>query len=109
MKKFADHIYIIIFLALCIVPCFGMIFFYSESSAEKRTLAEFPDLFTEGTINTEYPTQFEEYISDHFFLREKLGTANSLMMGYLFQTSAEDSVIVGKDNWLFYQSTEMII
>ena len=107
MKKTLAFAFIIIIILLCLVPFFGMLFYNSENAgaAEQRTLAEFPKLIEEGTINLSFGSEFEDWFADHFAFRSELVNANSVLREKIFSTSSEDDVIIGKNGWLFYTET----
>lgn len=75
-----------------------------QTNHEKRDLAEWPE-FSIETIS-DYPGAVEDYINDHLPFRDQLIQLNSAMEYYLFHSSTSDSVLVGKDNWLFYADTD---
>lgn len=106
MKKTIRIIYVVLFLAICIAPVALMPFFGSDTSAENRELSEMSSFINEdGTMNLEWPSEFETYLSEHFAFRQNLVTLDSIIKAYVFRTSANDSVIVGQNGWLYYAST----
>ena len=77
-----------------------------QENTENRSLADFPSARTEeGKLNTSFFEQFEAWFTDHFALRSELVTAYGSLSKTVFATSAEDSVIIGKDGWLYYAET----
>ena len=89
-----------------LLPAVLMPFLRSDAGAENRTLAEKPALKTEdGSLNRDFFTDAEAWFSDHFALRGQLVTGYGRLTKSLFATSAEPSVIVGKDGWLYYTDT----
>ena len=94
-------------MALLFVPSVTMPFFSDDGSSENRELAEFPQLRGEdGSFNGGYTDELDSWISDHIGFRKLLAGANSAWQSKLFGKSAEESVIVGDDGWLFYAETE---
>lgn len=94
------------FLLACLVPSAGMLVLPEEPAAANQTLAPPPSLTTkEGKLNPEVLSEATDYIEDHFALRQRLITANAALEGFIFRTSAQDSVLMGKDGWLFYRET----
>ncbi len=107
MKKYFVFFYNVLFLVLCAVPGI-MLFFTSseEDTSENRRLAEKPELSDEnGKFNRDWNTQVQAYVSDHFGFRRKLVEWDSALKAELFHVSAEEDVIIGKDEWLFYTPT----
>ena len=104
MKKL-QVLYIAAFFAVCLVPFVGMAVTGQESSSENRTLAEFPQLKTEESINVQWLNDAGEYFQDHFAFRNELVTANALINGKILGTSTASGVIQGTDGWLYYKDS----
>ncbi len=105
MKKI-QMIFLLIGMAVCLIPFAGMAFRPTNETTENRTMTEFPSLKAEGGgLNRQFPGQFEKWFNEHFAFRNELVSADSKIMGTVFQTSAVDSVIYGTDDWLYYRST----
>ncbi len=79
------YFYIFVFLLLCLFPSAGL-FFTGIPEASKDTVAG---------------TWFER----HFAFREEAVTAYALLLEKGFGVSAQESVITGKDGWLFYKDS----
>ncbi|MBP5354160.1 MAG: hypothetical protein J6Y67_03350 [Lachnospiraceae bacterium] len=101
-KKLA---FIVIYLLVCLAPLVTVGMSKDTSASEKRESAEFPKAVNEGKLNTEYFTQFDAWFSDHMGGRSFLVKAQTAMKETLFGESAESSVILGKNGWLFYGKT----
>lgn len=103
MKKQISAAYIIVFLLLFIFPMGAYKLWgghFDQTNFEKREAAEKP-VFSINAIE-EYPKAYEAYFNDSLPFRNQMITANSLLNLRLFQQSAVESVIAGKDGWLFY-------
>lgn len=70
-------------------------------STEKRQMASKPQ-FSWGTI-ADFPKKYEIYFNDNFGLRDMLIKLNNLIKIEYLQTSLPH-VIIGKEDWLFYDS-----
>ena len=106
MKKKLQILYIILFFIACVSPIAFMPFVKTNELAENRKLSELPAFKSEnGSINLNWPSEFETYLSEHFAFRQELVTLDSIEKAAVFKTSSNDKVIVGKDNWLFFAST----
>ncbi len=66
---------------------------------EKRKLVSLPVPAETGL--TGYPKQFEKYFNDQFGLRELLLKAHSWYQFAFFKVSSSNTVVVGKNGWLF--------
>lgn len=105
MKK-GKLIYCILFFTICLCPSLGMLVTKQETSSENRQLSEFPSPKTEeGKINVEWLSQAGDYFQEHFAFRNELVTGNALLHGRLLETSTADSVIQGKNGWLYYKDS----
>lgn len=102
MKKRFIISWCILFVLFLIAPHFLNIF-NDQSDAqnsEKRDMAEFPEL-SFATIE-DFPSDFETYYNDALPFRSNLIQINSLMNYTLFKESSVSKVLIGKENWLFY-------
>lgn len=105
MWKVLNYIFIVLFLAVCIIPLIfsnkkaGMI-----STVENRALAEFPEIFnSDGKINPELKTGFNSWLNDNIGFRDTLMGFNTKIQYTLFSKINSSDVILGKNGWLFYQ------
>lgn len=106
MKKVLLTAFIVLCFALCLVPSLGMIIAPSNEPIGNERETKLPSLTDEsGEINTEYTTQLGGYFEHHFALRPQAITADAKIQSSLFSVSNNDSVVVGKDGWLYYSST----
>lgn len=71
-------------------------------SDENRALAEKPELSVANIKH--YPAEYEAYFNDHIPFKSDIVKAYSYINTILLKTSSNRSVILGKDNWLFYDS-----
>lgn len=95
-----------VFLTACLIPSAGMLFLPEEPPAANQTLAQPPALIGEdGALNRSVLDEATDYVADHFALRQRLITANAALEAAVFHTSASDSVVLGRDGWLFYRET----
>ena len=69
---------------------------------EKRLQASLPAL--KGTLKdlAAFPRQFEAYYNDHFGFRASLIRGFNYVKVFWFHSSPTDTVLVGKNGWLFY-------
>ena len=105
MRKVLNYIFILLFLAVCIIPLIfsnkkaGMI-----STVENRALAEFPKVFNDdGTVNPELKIGFNSWLNDNIGFRDTLMSLNTKIQYTLFDKINSNDVISGKNGWLFYQ------
>ena len=103
MKKF-NELFLTISFFLITCSAFIMFFFLksydaAEINYEKRALTEKPIFNIENIDN--YGSEYESYFNDHFPYRNELILTNKNIKYELFQY-VEGDVIVGKDQWLFF-------
>jgi hypothetical protein len=77
----------------------------SQPGANEK-LSATPAIHTkDGKWNDSFLRDTATWFSDHFYLRQELISVNNRISSILFQTSGEDSVILGKEGWLYFDST----
>jgi hypothetical protein len=72
------------------------------SPYENRPYACFPHLTLSRQSIMAFPAGFEAYANDRFPLRFQLTALSNFLTWKLFNVSARDDVLAGKDGWLFY-------
>lgn len=109
MKKLLKILFCIVFILMITLPTLSMMFGDGKvgaDNAEKRELAAMPVFKKEdGSINSDFFAEFDDYMSDNFGFRSFLVNAFSTVKASVFKTSSEEDVIIGKDDWLFYSET----
>lgn len=105
MKK-KDLIITIIFVFTLIVPNILYWIFYDNmdhTNYENRSLYEKPVLKLSDIIN--FPKKYENYYNDNLAFKNEIRTKYSEILYDNFNMSSNKKVIVGKDGWLFYNSS----
>ena len=96
-------LWIILFLALCLIPSVGMLFTGETKPSANEILSSRPVLVKrDGSINTAVLDDVTDYIADRFAFRKKLVTAWAQLNASLFHSSAERQVILGSDGWPYF-------
>lgn len=82
-------------------------FFLPEGKvSEKQDLAQMPAVTQEdGSFNEDFPSQYESYLSDNFTFRQEVISAFGKVKYTVFNVSAEEQVIAGSDDWLYFSKT----
>ena len=85
----------------------------NTENTENRQLAEMPSLSFEGAKEftdslKAFPGQFNSFFNDHVPFRSQLIRLNSLLSVEILGDPASDSVVLGKEGWLFYADEESI-
>jgi len=119
MKKTVQYFYIALLIALVLSPFAVFKIFERQidtNNYENRTLADFPvpghtvntgTIFeTEVTIDS-FPGLFDSWFNDHLPFRNQLLSLNGMFDYKILKSSASESVIVGKDGWLFYKGAQV--
>lgn len=110
-KRKLNLVFIVIFLLTITLP---YVFAHRLpqgriSEMENRTLAGYPSLLGEGnTINTEYTSQFENWLSDNLKGRTLLTQLNAAVQYSLFRRIVKTDTMEGKEGWLFANREEQI-
>ena len=105
MRRHRDRIYIVLFLAICILPGAGMFFPAQEEVGANQVLASKPQLIREEKWNPDFLKETDKYVSDHFAFRQQFITMNDRLLAEVFHVSGNDKVVVGKKGWLFFNET----
>lgn len=107
MKKVnvKNIIFIVLFVLILLVPSVSMPFFANAQNTEKRELAEFPGLFSDGGINAAFSSEFNDWVNDRIGFRSNLIYANTVIDRKIFGQSNVEKVVLGKDGWLFFSDT----
>ena len=107
MKKYIfGAIYLLLFFAIALSGVITMPYIKQDGAAEKRILAEFPEIKTaEGKLNiVNFPSGFENWLDDHVGLRA-IWTQQYASLHAALGSSVNDQVIVGSDGWLYFEPT----
>ena len=103
MTKKKAAAWIIAFALLVIGP--GIIYHFAEpyintENTENRQLAEKPVL-SRDNLQT-FASEYNSYYNDHLAFRSQMIEANSILSMNIFRDSSSSSVVLGKNNWLFF-------
>lgn len=95
-KNLTNFIYIVIFLAISIVPLIA--FSDKQAAIGNETKAAKPRL----SDGTELTANVDTYFAQNFGFRNRLVYVQNVLKQNVFRTSGQSEVIVGEDGWLFY-------
>lgn len=105
VKKLGYVLFVGVIAAVCILPA-AVMPWQEENAVGNEQLAPFPELRKEdGNFNTGILNDFADYFADHFGFRHEMITLNDWLTEAAFKTLDSNSVLLGKDSWLFYKST----
>ncbi|MBE6824349.1 MAG: hypothetical protein E7513_03270 [Ruminococcaceae bacterium] len=105
-KKPMLLLFIVACFIICIIPSAGMLFFSSDETISNEDAFEFPPLVNEdNTFNQDIFEQLGTYFEKHFAFRPYVISLDAQIQSKVFKVSNLDTVIVGKDDWLYYSST----
>lgn len=105
-RSVLNRIFVAVFVLLLLVPSAGIALFGLAPPAANEILSPWPHFAdASGSFNTGVLSEFSDWFSDHFALRQHMATAWAKLLSSCFHTSAEDKVLLGKGNWLFFTDT----
>lgn len=105
LKKLGYILFVGVVATICILPV-AVMPWQMEKAVGNEQLASFPELRKEdGNFNTGILNEFADYFADHFGFRHEMITLNDWLTEAAFKTLDSNSVLLGKDSWLFYKST----
>lgn len=106
MKKILQLSFISLVMIMGLVLSIGVLIHGPSQPGGNEKLSDTPALQDkEGNWNDTFLKDTVTWFSDHFYLRQELISVNNRISAMLFHTSGEDSVILGKDGWLYFDST----
>lgn len=99
-------VFVILFTLLLLIPAVSMPFFSGSPNTEKRSLARFPKLISgSGKLNDQFGDELSSWAGDHIGFRSVMINGNVWLQTQLLGRSPEESVILGKEGWLYYSDT----
>lgn len=105
-KQFGFFAFTGVILLLCLVPSAGMLLGGGAEAGGNEALTSLPALRgPEGQWNSDYLTELSDHVEGNYFLRQHLVTAWSALNQKVFHTSITDSVLLGRDGWLYFGDT----
>ena len=107
IRKIFTRLYVVLFTLILLIPFAGMAFPPAESAgAKNQELRAWPALYSEdGRLNLSYPSGMGNYFQDHFALRDQLIMANAGLKSLTVKSDAQEQVIMGREDWLFFNAT----
>ncbi|WP_052293659.1 alginate O-acetyltransferase AlgX-related protein [Azospirillum sp. B510] len=97
-----------VFVAAILVPLAGLLVGGDDPGKEKRRLAPLPPPPASLAELQNLPERLDAYISDHFGLRRGLIRLQSHIMGRLFGKSNTQTVVIGREGWLFFGGDQSV-
>ena len=112
MKKPVQIFYIVVLTVFILLP--GPLYMMVRShidtkNYENRDLASLPDMITQGISRSSidsFPNQFEDWLNDHLPFKNQLLTLSGDIDYHAFKDSNSETVIIGKNGWLFYKGSK---
>lgn len=105
-KKVLLCLFLGLFFLISLTLSVGMIAFGPSQAGANERLSDAPQWQDkEGNWNENYLSDFADWVSDRFFLRQELISLDNWLTATVFGNSGEDKVILGKDGWLFFTET----
>lgn len=101
MKKILSILYCALFLIPCAFFSIGMLI---PGAADATEGANMPKLFADGTVNSDFGDEFEEYFAKSFAYRNNVVDIFSTIKSEIF-SEGNEQVIVGRDSFLFFADT----
>ena len=106
VNKLIYRVFLAVFLVLCLTLSVGVaIWGPSHAGANERLSADARLFDKDGKFNPDYLSDLASWMSDHFFGRQELISTHNYLTGAVFGHSGTDSVILGKDGWLYFADT----
>ena len=97
--------FVVVFFSASLLLSLGILFFGPSQAGANEQLSRPPKLISDGAYNPDILSDAATWVGDHFFLRQELITLNNRLTATFFNTSGAEDVILGRDGWLYYDST----
>jgi hypothetical protein len=104
-KKLSPKNWAFIAIFLLIISAPGIVNFigvYPGENTEQRELAQKPVFKLNKATIAAYPKDYENYMNDNFGIKNSLVYLNNYINVKLLGVSPMDSVLLGKNGWLYY-------
>ncbi len=106
IKNLVQIILIVLFLTVSLFPVLSMVFVGEAQASANEILAAKPQLFKrDGSFNVKVLNDLSDFVADRFAFRKELVTAWARLNAEIFRSSAEEQVVLGTDDWLYYTPT----
>lgn len=106
MKKYFHSLFILLFVAACLIPAAGLAVNGPSPAAGNETPVRAPSLTRpDGSFNVEFLSDAADWFSRSFGFRREMITLDSGLKAGLFRTSPQSLVALGKGDWLYYAET----
>ena len=96
--------FVAVFFAASLTLSLGILFAGPSEAGANEQLSRPPELVSDGAYNPDFLSDASAWVSDHFFLRQELITLDNRLTAVM-QTSGAEDVVLGRDGWLYYDST----
>ena len=102
-SRVAPVAFVVLVMAVLLVPFAGMLVAPTTQSAEKKELAPAPQVLSEdGSPNLGLLADWGDWFEDHYAFRNELVDAGARARRAIFGESAVGNVVVGTEGWLYY-------
>lgn len=109
MKRTFQYIYIIVFILMCLAPAGGFAYNYyendvSQMNIEKTAKLDFPQIYSDGKINTDFDDEFEAWLNQNIPYRALILTQINAVLGEAMKNPTSN-VIIGSEGWIYSVET----
>ena len=105
MEKRIRIIFIAAVMALCLAVLAATLVLPAAEPLANEVLTAPPELVSGGRLNIDFFTELGDWLTTGFAFRHEAIELSSRVKSGVFASSNTDSVILGKDGWLYYAST----
>ncbi len=105
-KKIVIWIFVAGFFLLSLALSVGILFAGPAQAGANEVLSKPPVLVDKnGKLNDYFLNDAATWLKDHFFGRQELISVHNKVVSTAFATSSSDDVILGRNDWLYYEPT----
>ena len=103
--RLRDRVLVALFLVVLSAPMAALIMGARPGDYLNKTLAEPPDLTLGAVSDTTYFVGLDDFIDENFPVRPQAIEARAAFELWLLSNSPNPRVVVGRDGWLFFDTT----
>lgn len=98
--------FVTVFFVASLILSLGILFVGPSKAVANEQLTKPPEFVSDdGIYNPDFLSDAAAWVGDHFFLRQELITLDNRLTAAVMQTSGAEDVVLGRNGWLYYDST----
>ena len=105
MEKRIRIVFVAAAMALCLAVLIATLLTPPAEPLANEVLTALPEPVRDGSVNIGFLSELGDWLSTNFAFRHEAITASARVKADVFASSNTESVILGREGWLYYAST----